>query len=136
MTYLAAYITAFLVFGIVDLLWLSLLGAALYRPIIGELLAPSVRIAPAVVFYLAYPIGLVVFAVLPALREDSVVSAVRLGFLFGALAYATYDLTNHATMRVWSTQITVIDIAYGAFASAVASALAYYAVTLLVARQA
>ncbi len=131
MTYLVAYITAFVVFGVVDLLWLSFVGAALYRPILGDMLAPAVRIAPAVVFYLAFPIGLVVFCILPALREGAVLQAVLLGLLFGALAYATYDLTNHATLRVWSTQITVIDIAYGAFASAVAAAAGFYATTLL-----
>jgi uncharacterized membrane protein len=131
MTYAVAYLAAFVVFGVVDLLWLTLVGAQLYRPILGDLLAPSVRVAPAAAFYLAFPVGLVVFCVLPALRGSSVLHAGLLGLLFGALAYATYDLTNHATLRVWSTQITLIDIAYGAFASAVASILAFYAVTLL-----
>lgn len=128
MPYLVAYIVSLVVFGIVDAIWLSLVGASLYRSVLGDLLAPTIRLAPAAAFYAAYPIGLVVFCVLPALRSDSVMTALGLGLLFGAIAYATYDLTNFATLRTWSLQITVMDICYGAVASAAAAAAAFYAV--------
>ena len=108
------------------------MGAALYRSTLGDLLAPSVRLAPAVVFYLAYPVGVVVFAVAPALAESSWLKGAALALLFGAVAYGTYDLTNFATMRIWSLQITILDIAYGAIASGVAAVAAYLVVRSVV----
>ena len=128
MSYVVAYVVALVVFVATDFVWLSTMGAALYRATLGDLLAPNVRLAPAIVFYLAYPVGIVVFAALPALRSELALAALGLGALFGALAYATYDLTNFATLRTWSLQITVLDIAYGAVASAVAALVAYYVV--------
>jgi len=125
---LAAYLVALLVFAALDMVWLAAMGPALYRPALGDMLAPAVRLAPAVIFYLFYPLGIAVFAVLPALRAESLAQAIGFGLLFGALAYATYDLTNHATLRVWSSQLTIIDIVYGAFASGVAAAASYLAV--------
>ena len=122
MTYLAAYLSALVVFGIVDAAWLSTMGNILYRPLLGDLLAPTVRIVPAIAFYLIYPVGVVVFVVLPALRDGSAMASTFLyGLLFGAIAYATYDLTNQATLRTWPVQITWVDIAYGAAASGLAA---------------
>ena len=128
MTYLIAYASALLVFGVVDAGWLATMGNFLYRPLLADVLAPSVRLAPAIAFYLIYPVGITVFAALPAIRSGSLTSALVLGLLFGAIAYATYDLTNQATLRTWPLQITLIDIAYGAVASGLA-AMAAFAVT-------
>lgn len=128
MTYVTAYIVSLVVFLAVDFVWLSTMGAALYRATLGDLLAPNVRLPPAIVFYLAYPVGIVVFAVVPALAADSWLRGAALGALFGALAYATYDLTNFATLRTWSLQITVLDIIYGTVATAAAAVVAYAAV--------
>jgi uncharacterized membrane protein len=128
MTYVTAYIVSLIVFLGVDFVWLSTMGAALYRATLGDLLAPSVRLPPAIVFYLAYPIGIVVFAVMPALATESWLRGAALGALFGAIAYATYDLTNFATLRTWSLQITVLDIIYGTVATAAAAVVAYFAV--------
>jgi uncharacterized membrane protein len=127
-TYLVAYLSALVVFGIIDAGWLSTMGNLIYRPLLGDLLAPSVRIAPAIAFYLLYPVGITVFAALPAIRSGSLSTALILGLLFGAIAYGTYDLTNQATLRIWPVQITLIDIAYGAVASGLA-AMAAFAVT-------
>ncbi len=126
MSYVVAYAGALVLFVAMDFAWLSTIGAALYRSTLGDLLATSVRLPPAIVFYLAYPVGIVVFAVMPALRAETPLNALLLGALFGALAYGTYDLTNHATLRVWSLQITVIDIVYGALASGVTALLVYF----------
>lgn len=126
MVYVAAYVTALVVFVGVDFVWLSSVGAALYRATLGDLLAPNVRLAPAIVFYLAYPVALVILAVAPALAADSWLRAAGLGAVLGAIAYATYDLTNFATLRTWSLQITVLDIAYGTVASAAAAVAAYF----------
>lgn len=127
MMYVVAYGVSLLAFAALDAVWLSTMGAALYRATLGDLLADKVRLLPAILFYLAYPVGIAVFAVMPALRAESLVPAVGYGLLFGALAYATYDLTNFATLRVWSVQITVVDIVYGAVASAVTAVLAFLA---------
>jgi uncharacterized membrane protein len=132
MTYVVAYVAVLIVFGTIDAVWLTTMGALLYRPALGDILAPALRVAPAIAFYLLFPIGIVVFAVLPGLRAQAAMLAATLALLFGALAYATYDLTNYATLRNWTLQITVIDIGYGALASSVAATVAYFAVRMLV----
>ena len=123
--YLVCYVISLLIFAVLDIIWLMVMGAALYRPLLGDILAPAVRLGPAIVFYLLYPIGLVVFAIAPALKADSLSTALILGALFGVLTYATYDLTNFATLRNWTLQLTLIDITYGAFMGAVVCGLTY-----------
>ena len=124
MQYAAAYATALVVFVVIDVIWLSVMGNALYRPTLGDILLPSLKAAPAIVLYAAFPIGILVFVVWPALHMGTAGTAALYGLLFGALAYCTYDLTNYATLRNWSLQITVLDIVYGAAATAVAAAAA------------
>ncbi len=128
MSYLVAYVTILIVFGIIDAIWLMSMADKLYRPILGPMLLDQIRILPAVVFYLFYPVGIVVFAVMPALRENSAILAVALAMLYGALAYATYDLTNYATLKAWTLQLTLIDITYGALTAAFCALAAFYAV--------
>ena len=123
MKWIVAYLAAALSFGALDFLWLRWAGPNLYRPILGELLAPSFRGGPALAFYAAYIAGMVWFAVRPGLA-GGVPQAVLNGALLGALCYATYDLTNQATLKVWSTQVTLIDIAWGTAATALASGIA------------
>lgn len=120
-----AYVATLLTFGAVDFVWLSVMANRLYRPTLGDILLDEVRITPAVIFYLLYPLGVVVFAVLPALKANSLGAAVGLGALFGLIAYATYDLTNFATLKNWNLTITIADMAYGAVASAIAAATAF-----------
>lgn len=126
MSYVIAYFAILLPFGLLDAIWLSLMGPRLYRPTLGDILLANVNLAPAIAFYLTYPIGILVFSVLPALKSASVESALIYGALFGGLAYATYDLTNHATLRNWTLQLTLADMAWGAFASAAAAVVAFY----------
>jgi uncharacterized membrane protein len=102
MTYLIAYVTVLLVFGAIDMAWLSVMGPLIYKPALSDILAPSLRAGPAIAFYATFPIGIVVFAVLPALRTQTPITGVALAALFGALAYGTYDLTNYATLRHWN----------------------------------
>jgi uncharacterized membrane protein len=120
-----AYGSALVVFGLVDAVWLSLMGSRLYRPTLGDILLPNLRPAPAVVFYLLFPLGIVIFAVIPALKSGGMATALVLGFLFGAIAYSTYDLTNYATLRNWTLQLTIADVAYGAIATALAAVVAF-----------
>jgi uncharacterized membrane protein len=126
----AAYITSLVIFVVVDGIWLSVMGNLLYRPTLGDILVTNLRIAPALVFYAVFPVGIVAFGVLPALKAGSTSTAAGYGLLFGALAYATYDLTNYATLRNWNLQLTVLDIVYGAIATAAAAVAATYAAHL------
>jgi len=124
MQLLAAYATSLIVFALIDAAWLSTMASVLYRPALGDILLPSLRLAPAAVFYATFPAGILVFAVMPALKSGTIGTALVYALLFGAIAYGTYDLTNYATLRNWNLQITVIDILYGAVASAIAAAAA------------
>ncbi len=134
MPYALSYIAALMLYAAADVTWLSLTGVALYRRQLGEVLLPGFNIPPAIAFYLIYPVGLVTFAIMPALKGGSITQALLYGALLGAIAYATYDLTNYATLRNWTVQITVIDVCWGAFASAVVAALAYLITNALGAR--
>ena len=125
MHYLIAYALSLVLFAVADVVWLMTMGARLYKQTLGDILLPDVNIAPAIAFYVIYPAGLVFFAVAPALRSEVPSDAILNGALFGFFAYATYELTNYATLRNWTLQITVVDIAYGAIVSAaVAGAVA------------
>lgn len=123
-----AYVSVMVVFAALDFCWLSLTGPTLYKPVLGPILADKVQAGPAIAFYLIYLAGLVYFAVWPALAEGAWGRAGLNGMLFGIVAYATYDLTNQATLRIWSMKITFLDLCWGAFASA-AAALASYFIT-------
>ena len=122
-----AYLSAAVAFGVLDFLWLSNAAPKLYRPAIGEIMADQVRWPPAIAFYLLYLVGVTALVTLPALREGGVGKAAWTGALFGLVAYATYDLTNQATLRVWPTHLTLIDMAWGAFASGLAATAAFFA---------
>ena len=128
-----AYVIAAITFGLLDAIWLSQVGPKIYRPAIGELMSDQVRWVPAVIFYLLYLVGITVFVTLPSLTNGGLARAAGLGALFGLIAYATYDLTNQATLRVWPTHLTLADMAWGAFATATASVVAV-AVTRLIVR--
>jgi uncharacterized membrane protein len=125
MKWIIAYIAAAVSFGVLDAIWLRWAGPNFYRPNLGELLADSFRIGPALVFYAAYIAGMLWFAVRPGLTGGLGATALN-GALLGALCYATYDLTNQATMKVWPVQITVVDIIWGAFATCVAATFAAF----------
>lgn len=127
MKWLVAYIGSGAAMLALDVLWLRWAGPNLYRPAIGELLAPSFRPAPAIVFYLAYVAAIVWFAVRPGMNSGIGAAALN-GALLGAIAYATYDLTNQSTMKVWPAHVTAIDIAWGAFLTAAAAAAGTWAV--------
>lgn len=117
-----AYIVTLLVFAAVDAVWLYNSADLLYRPILGPILAPEFRPAPAIIFYLLYIAGLIYFAVAPGLADGQWRTALVKGGLFGFFAYATYDLTNQATLVIWSTKITVADMIWGSFVSGVSAA--------------
>ena len=126
MTWIVAFIAAALAFGALDAIWLGWAGDNFYRPRLGDILADSFRMGPALVFYAAYIAAIVWFAVRPGLAGGIGQAALN-GALLGAICYATYDLTNQATLRQWSTTVTVADIIWGAFATCVAASVATFA---------
>ena len=119
---LIAYVATLLTFLLLDGLWLGVLMAPTYRELLGSLMLEKPLLLPAAVFYCLYVIGCVVFVVLPALSWQR---AAKLGALLGLVAYGTYDLTNWATLRDWSVQVSLMDWAWGTVATAVACTVGY-----------
>jgi uncharacterized membrane protein len=124
--YITAYLVTLIAMVAIDAVWLSSMADRLYRPVMGDMLAPEFRLSPAIVFYLIYPAGLVFLAVRPAFREGAFTVAILSGAVLGFTAYATYDLTNQATLIRWSTALTIADLCWGTFLSAVASGAGYW----------
>ena len=119
--YLLAWAATFVVMIVIDLLWLGVIAKSLYQQAMGDLMSPQPRLAFAALFYLTYPVGLVIFAVLPGVNADSLARAALLGALFGLFAYGTYDLTNLAVVRGWPLGLSFIDMAWGTFVSGVSA---------------
>ena len=115
------------IFFAIDLVWLVVVAKSFYRQHLGHLLAAEVRWGPAILFYLVFIAGLVFFAVRPALAAGSATRALGYGALFGLVTYATYDLTNHATLRDWPAIVTAVDLAWGTVLSASVAFLSYQA---------
>lgn len=124
-TFFKLYVTALVIFFAVDMVWLGLVAKKFYADKIGFLLSPTVNWAAAIVFYLLFVIGLVVFVILPAVRQHSWSSALFSGALFGLVTYAAYDLTNLATVKNWPLSVTVVDLAWGMVLGSAVSALTY-----------
>lgn len=127
-TVLISYVLTFIVFLAVDMLWLGLIARNLYRKYLGDFLSDKVNWTAAFIFYLLFVIGISIFAIYPAVNKDSVSNAILLGALFGFFTYATYDLTNLATLKGWPLPIVIIDILWGATLSAIVSLSGFYIV--------
>jgi uncharacterized membrane protein len=123
-TLVVTYLATLVVFCGLDFVWLSYAGEAIYRPAIGELLRSGFNAPPAVAFYLVYVFGLVYLSIRPAARLTQAISR---GAVYGFCAYATYDLTNQATLRHWPLTLSLVDMAWGTAVSAVAVACGYLA---------
>ena len=128
--WLVAYVGTAVVFAALDAVWLIATNASVYRPALGPMLADTVRPVPAVLFYVIYLAGVVLFAVSPALRSGRWLTALMLGAGFGFVAYATYDLTNQATLKVWATKITLMDLTWGTFVTAAGATAGFWTVKL------
>jgi uncharacterized membrane protein len=119
----AAWAIAFVVIGALDALWLGVLMTDFYRRELGDLMASSVRIGPALGYYLGYPAAIVALALTP--RPATLASAALRSGLLGLAAFGVYDLTNLATLRGYSPLMAAVDLAWGTFASAVGGTAAY-----------
>ncbi len=126
--WIIAYGVAAVSFLALDAVWLRWASVNLYKPVIGEIMAKDFNLGAAVAFYLIYIAGMCWFAIKPGLEGGGVQAAMLNGILLGALCYATFDLTSQAVMKVWATQISVLDILWGAFVTGAASSLACWVV--------
>lgn len=113
------------VMGLLDFVWLGFIAKKLYYGEMGKILLEKPNMIPAMLFYIVYVVGVVVFVITPALEKQSLGHALGYGALFGFVAYATYDLTNLATLKDFSTKVVVIDLLWGAFLTAVVASVTY-----------
>lgn len=120
--YAAAYAGTAIVMVVLDLLWLGVIAKPLYQQGIGHLMADRPNVSVAVLFYLLYALGAVIFAVSPQNPASSWAATLTMGALFGFFAYATYDLTNLATLRAWPLGLSLIDMAWGTVVTAASAA--------------
>jgi uncharacterized membrane protein len=130
--YIVAYIATGVSFALIDSVWLRTMYERLYKPEIGDLMYEGgFRFGPAVAFYLLYILGMMIFAVGPALHSGKWQTALLWGALLGFFCYMTYDLTNYATLKVWSTKVTVLDIIWGTILTGSASLGGWWVTTLI-----
>ena len=116
------FLITFVVFMFVDLIWLGFVAKKLYSKYLGYIMSDKVNWSAAILFYVLFIIGLLVFVINPA---KSVSNALLLGAFFGLVTYATYDLTNLATLKNWPIFITIIDLIWGTVLSASTSTISY-----------
>jgi uncharacterized membrane protein len=123
--YFRLYLATFIAFLAIDMVWLGLVARTFYRKHLGFLMAASPNWVAALVFYLLFIAGILVFVVVPGLETDSLKTTLLRAALFGLVAYATYDLTNLATLKNWPVLITVVDLAWGMVLSVAVSYVSF-----------
>lgn len=123
--YLKLYLLTVPVFFAIDLIWLGVVAKKFYRENLAFILSPDVNWAAAIAFYLIYIVGILFFAVSPALERGALLRAVVRGGLYGFFTYATYDLTNLALIKNWPLKIVIVDILWGVVLCAVVAASSF-----------
>lgn len=125
MDYVKMYIIAFVIFLAIDAIWLGLVAPKFYKDQIGHLMAEKPNLIAALVFYLVFIVGVVYFVINPAIEAQSIGKVIVSGLLFGFITYATYDLTNLATLKDWPLLVTGVDLLWGSFLSTAIGVLTY-----------
>lgn len=125
--YIKLYAVALVVFLAIDMLWLGVIARGMYQKHLGYLMAPEINWWAAFAFYGLFILGLLVFVILPGLEEKSVLNVVWKAALFGLVTYATYDLTNQATVKNWPMLVTIIDLIWGSVLSTIVCFVSYHA---------
>ena len=125
MQILKTYIITFIVFIILDAIWLGLIARKLYSSKLGYIMKSNVNWLAALIFYLIFIGGPVFFVVEPSISQESLTYAIKAGLIFGFVTYATYDLTNLSTIRDWPLSITLIDLAWGSTLGLLTSTFSY-----------
>ncbi len=123
--FIKLFLTALPVFFVIDMLWLVLIAKNFYQKQIGFLMKPDVNWGAAIIFYLLFITGLIIFVIAPAMEKHSWLHALLFGALFGLITYATYDLTNLATLKDWPLLVTIVDLIWGAILAASVSVITY-----------
>ena len=129
MNFLKMYLIAFVVFLIVDAIWLTFVANNFYKKHLGFIMSDTPNFVAAIIFYLIFIVGLVYFVIMPGIDAQSIGKILLGGFLFGFITYATYDLTNLATLKDWPIIVTVVDLAWGSILSTVISLATYFIYT-------
>ncbi|MEY4870096.1 MAG: hypothetical protein RIS11_1290 [Pseudomonadota bacterium] len=133
--YLIGYIATGISFALIDSVWLRTMYGRLYQPEIGDILYKGgVRMGPAIAFYLLYILGMMIFAVGPALHSGKWQTALVWGALLGFFCYMTYDLTSYAVLKTWSLKVTILDIIWGTFLTGSASLAGWWLTTQIAGR--
>ncbi len=123
--YFKLYFATLIAFLAIDMVWLGLVASTFYRNYLGFLLKPSTNWIAALLFYLLFILGILVFVVVPGLRENSLKATLLRAALFGLVTYATYDLTNLATLKNWPVVISMVDMTWGIVLSVLVSFIGY-----------
>jgi uncharacterized membrane protein len=126
MQFIKIYLITLPVFFAIDMIWLGFIAKDFYRENVGQLLTPNINWTAAIVFYLMFIAGLIIFVISPAIEKSSWHYALIYGALFGLITYATYDLTNLATLKDWSLKVTIVDLIWGMVLSASVSTVSYF----------
>lgn len=121
-----AYLGSAVAMLVLDAIWLTTMVPIVYKPALGDMLADPPNLWVAAVFYLLYVVGVVVFAVLPALNQQNWLMALGAGALLGLVAYGTYDFTNLSTLKNWPVTLSLIDVCWGVFLTGVAATIGYF----------
>ena len=124
------FAVTFLVFLAIDMVWLVLIAKPFYAKHLGYLMAPKPNLIAALVFYALFVLGIMHFVIYPALSGESWTQALFSGLFFGLVTYATYDLTNLATIRDWPLLVTAVDLLWGSFVSGVTATAGYFIIRL------
>ena len=125
--YLKVYLLTLAGFLAIDMVWLVVVARGFYRERLGFLLSDQPNWWAAISFYLLFVVGLLVFVIVPAMEAGSLRKALLLGAFFGLVTYATYDLTNHATIKNWPWIVTLVDMTWGAVLATTVSCIGYLA---------
>ena len=125
MTFIKLYIIAFIVFLLIDAIWLGLVAPKFYRNYLGHIMRERPNFIAAIIFYLVFIVGVVYFVVNPAIEAQSISKVIVSGIIFGFVTYATYDLTNLATLKDWPLTVTIVDLIWGTTLSTVVGLMAY-----------
>lgn len=124
--YLKLYLASLVVFFAVDMVWLVLVARSFYKKYLGYIMAPAISWLPAIIFYLLFIFGILVFVVLPGVKENSLQNTILRAALFGLITYATYDLTNLATLNQWPLIVTLADLLWGMVVTTIVSIAGFY----------
>lgn len=123
-----SYLLTFIVFLMIDMLWLGVIAKNVYQKYLGDFLTDNVKWTAAFIFYFIFVVGISIFVIYPSVNKGSVWNAILMGALFGFFTYSTYDLTNLATLKGWPIPIVIIDIIWGSVLSSLVSLSGFYIV--------